>query len=276
MINVKVLAFSVLKSNTFFGKILRFLFRKFQLGKYSTRLSLNIIPRPEYGYCLFQAAKLAQKLGYKTISVIEFGVAGGNGLVNLELHATKIKEQLGIELEIYGFDTGFGLPKPTDYRDLPYHWKEGFYKVDLDKLTTKLSKSKLVIGDVEKTVDSFVKSYAPAPIGAIIFDLDYYSSTKNALKLLSNNPDGFLPRVFTYFDDVLGGEIELYGEHTGERLAIDEFNSESNDVKISIPYYLRVDPAHQWHQKIWVCHFFKHKKYNDFVSVEHQQLPLRG
>jgi hypothetical protein len=252
----------------------RYSIRKLQLGKYSTRLLINVVPRPEYGYCLFQAAKLAQKLGYQTISVIEFGVAGGNGLVNLEHHAVEIEKQLGVKIQIYGFDTGLGLPRPTDYRDLPYHWKEGFYKVDLAELKTKLHKTKLVIGDVQETVVTFLKDFEPAPIGAIMFDLDYYSSTKNALNLLSDKPEFFLPRVFTYFDDVLGGEVELYGEHTGERLAIAEFNAKSTDVKISKPYYLRIDTSQKWHQQIWICHFFEHAQYGDFVSVENQQAPL--
>jgi len=275
MSNLKAVGFSVLKSRSILGKILRLFFRKLGLGKYSMRLLLNIVPRPHYGYCLWQAANLAKKLGLSQISVIEFGVAGGNGLINLEFHASKIKAQLGVEVEIYGFDTGFGLPRPTDYRDLPYHWKEGFFEVELDKLRAKLSKSELIIGDVEKTLDSFIADFSPAPIGAIMFDLDYYSSTKNAMKLLSINPENFLPRVFCYFDDVLGGEIELYGEHTGERLAISEFNDQSKDVKVSIPYYLRTDTSQEWHQQIWICHFFKHSNYNNFVSVEHQQAPIK-
>jgi hypothetical protein len=275
MTKIKTFVLSVIKSRNFVGGVLRFLIQKSRLGKYSTRLLLNIVPRPEYGHCLFEAAKLAQKLGQKSISVIEFGVAGGNGLINLEFHAAKIEKQLGIEIQIYGFDTGYGLPKPTDYRDLPYHWKEGFYKVDLDKLNSRLLRSKLVIGDVQETVKLFLENFTPAPIGAILFDLDYYSSTKNAMSLLSNNPKHFLPRVFCYFDDVLGGEIELYGEHTGERLAIAEYNAESTEVKISTPYYLRIDTIHKWHQQIWICHFFKHAQYNDFVSVDHQQAPIR-
>src|SRR5215831_11062434 len=63
------------------------------------------IERPAYYYCVYQGALLAKRLGHDSISVIEFGVAGGNGLLNLEMHAEKINEELGIKIEIYGFDT---------------------------------------------------------------------------------------------------------------------------------------------------------------------------
>jgi hypothetical protein len=218
---------------------------------------------------------LAQKLGQKRISVIEFGVAGGNGLINLEFHAKEVTRITGVEIEIYGFDTGRGLPKPTDFRDLPYHWKEGFYEMNFEELCVKLRSSKLILGDVKTTVRDFFEKYNPAPIGAIMFDLDYYSSTMDAFELFTGKLTGFLPRVFCYFDDVIGGEVELYGEHTGERLAISEFNNVSKTIKISEPFYLRVDMKMPWHQQIWITHFFEHGQYNQFVSVLNQQMPVR-
>ncbi|MCG3146245.1 MAG: hypothetical protein HONDAALG_04132 [Gammaproteobacteria bacterium] len=43
---------------------------------------------------------------------------------------------------------------------------------------------------------------------------------------------------FTYFDDTIGSEIQLYNDYIGERLAIHEFNQTHLDVKLTIPYYL--------------------------------------
>ena len=40
--------------------------------------------------------------------------------------------------DIYGFDLGTGLPKPKDYRALPYHWREGFFSMDEQNLRSKL------------------------------------------------------------------------------------------------------------------------------------------
>ena len=93
-------------------------------------------------------------------------------------------------------------------------------------LKKKLTKAKLVIGNIENTSKTFFSKYNPAPIGAVIHDFDFYSSTKTALSMMNDNSDFFLPRVFSYFDDTIGSELELYNDFTGERLAINEFNSQ--------------------------------------------------
>ena len=67
--------------------ILRWLDRRFGLFAYLTRLELGSVDYAWYGYPLLHAAWLAKKLGHSEIAAIEFGVAGGNGLVALERHA---------------------------------------------------------------------------------------------------------------------------------------------------------------------------------------------
>ena len=94
---------------------------RLEVGSYEERLKLGAVERPHYGYCVYNAAANAKKLGYKKISFLELGVASGNGLINLEYHATEASKLLSIDIEVYGFDLGSGLPKPLDYRDYPYH-----------------------------------------------------------------------------------------------------------------------------------------------------------
>lgn len=93
---------------------------------------------------MYNAATLAKKLGLKKISCIEFGVAGGNGLVQMERHAEAITNELGIEFEIFGFDTGEGLTPPKDYRDMPYRFRTGNYKMDVDKLKDRLGSGSVI------------------------------------------------------------------------------------------------------------------------------------
>ena len=245
------------------------------LGSYKQRVRIGAIDRPHYGHCVYNAAVLAKKLGYKRISILEFGVAGGNGLVNLEWHAQETSKLLSIDIDIYGFDTGEGLPEPLDYRDIPYNWKKGFYKMDVPKIQARLKKAKLVLGDLRETSKDFFEKYNPAPIGAIAQDLDFYSSTVIALRMLEAGEKYYLPRVFCYFDDVVGNVIELYNDFTGERLAINEFNEAHRDIKLGLPYHLfqRKD-VEPWYHNIWICHFFKHSHYNEFVSIENHQLSL--
>ncbi len=248
-----------------------------RFGSYESKLQHGAIQRPNYGYCLYNAAKLAKRLGHSRISAIEFGVAGGNGLVSLEEHAATISRLVQIEIEIYGFDTAEGLPKPIDYRDLPYHWKEGFYKMDLELLKSRLRNAKLVLGDVADTLVTFFEKYKPAPVGAISFDLDFYSSTKSALAVFHGEHQFLLPRVFCYFDDTIGSEVEAYSDFTGQRLAIHEFNLENELIKLGFPYCLlngRITSP--WRNQIWVAHLFNHPDYNTFVSDTEQQLPIRA
>ncbi len=249
--------------------------RKFKLGSYLSRLENGLVERPHYGYCVYQGASLAKKLGHRRVSVIEFGVAGGKGLLNLEYHAAEASRALGIEIDIYGFDTGKGLPAPVDYRDLPYHWQEGFFAMDAERLRSRLKKARLVLGDIRETARSFCAEYDPAPVAAVMHDFDYYTSTAAALGMFDAPERYFLPRVFCYFDDIIGSETELYSDYTGERLAIREFNQTHRTKKIAAPYHLltrRIREA--WHHQIFIYHDFAHSRYNDFVSGATQQLPL--
>lgn len=244
-----------------------------RLGDYRFRLSIGAVERPNYAHLVLNAAQLAARLGYPRMSVLEYGVAGGNGLVALEYHAAEVEKLVPVKIEIYGFDTGKGLPAPKDYRDLPYHWREGFFHMEEDKLRQRLARAKLVLGDIGLSSKTFFERHDPAPIGAIIHDFDFYSSTAAGLSMLHAGERYYLPRVFCYFDDTIGDTIALYSDFTGQRLAIKEFNAASEHVKLGQAYYFGY-PREVWHDQIWICHFFQHSKYNAFVSAEDQQLRI--
>jgi len=248
--------------------ITRRLVRSLPFIPYPLRLGIDAVARPHYGYCVFHSAKLAKQLGLRRMSVIEFGVAGGNGLVNLESHAIEAKKHLDVDVEVYGFDTGAGLPEPTDYRDQPYHWHRGHFKMDQAKLLTRLRFAKVVLGRISETLPSFVEKYNPAPIGAICVDVDYYSSTIEAFGLLDVGRERMLPRVYMYFDDIFGGEGEMHSSFTGERLAISEFNGVHEYQKISEAFHLRSDQDYHgfWRDRIYIYHDFHHSDYCRFTA----------
>ena len=256
------------------SKKIRRLIRNFNFGSFEFRMEVSALRRNHYAYICYNAAKLAKKLGYKKISIIEYGVGEGSGLISLEKYADEIQKIFNVELDIYGFDSGKGLPKPVDYRDLPYHWKEGFFSMNEGDLQKKLKKAKLVIGDIKETSKTFFSEYNPAPIGAVIHDFDFYSSTKIALSMMNENIKFFMPRIFSYFDDTIGSEVELYNDYTGERLAINEFNTNNKDIKICQPYHFLALTKENWHHQIWIIHFFKHVKYNLFISQDKPKLPF--
>ena len=221
--------------------------------------------RPNYVWGVVNAAGLAQALEIPRISVIELGVAGGNGLIALEKITTRVAEALCLQIDVYGFDSGVGLPKPTDYRDLPNLFSEGFFPMDANNLRARLDKAQLMLGSVENTIPKFVNSN-PSPIGFIAFDLDLYSSTKHALRLFDADEKFLLPRVYCYFDDMLG---YTYSEFTGELLAISEFNtshamrkiSKINGLRYLVP---RKCQPHCWVEQFYMAHIFDHKLYGEY------------
>ena len=245
--------------------------KQFSLFSYEERLSIEAVDRPNYGYCIFQAARLASLLKYPTISVIEFGCGGGNGLLNAELHIKEAMKIFPVNIDLYGFDGENGLPPPVDYRDTPHYFRAGFYEMDRNSLERQLKHAKLVIGDIKDTCATFLQENDPAPIGCMLHDLDFYSSTHEALKLLDADASHFLPRVFMYFDDVIGDDVWLCNEYTGQRLAIEEFNETHKAKKICKNYYVaKKFPYSLWPDRIYIHHDFEHPRYNDFVADKEQ------
>jgi hypothetical protein len=243
------------------------------LFSYEDRLAINALDRPHYGHCIFQAARLATLLRYEKISVIEFGCGGGNGLLNAEMHIAEVMKIFPVKIELYGFDMGSGLPCPQDYRDMPYYFQAGLYKMDQQSLERKVKFAKIVIGEVKDTCATFFRDYGAAPIGCIFHDLDYYSSTSASLKILDVDASHLLPRIFMYFDDIIGNnDLWLCNDFTGERLAIEEFNRAHASKKICRDYWLtHKHRAQWWPDQVLVYHDFAHPKYNDFVASKEQK-----
>ncbi|MEN8203402.1 MAG: hypothetical protein ABFS28_12460 [Bacteroidota bacterium] len=241
--------------------------------KYRTLLSMPNMSRGNYVWGAICGADLASNLNLDKISFIEFGVAGGNGLIELETIAIEIEKMYNISVDVFGFDTGKGLTKPVDYRDLPHLWNEGFYPMDVEKLQGILKKSKLILGDIKDTIDDFIVS-KPAPIAFISFDMDLYTPTVEAFKVFEDDNAILLPRVHCYFDDIMGYS---YSEYNGERLAISEFNQKFETKKISPIYCLEhyIENSPDWAKKIYMAHFFDHGLYNtnDGMLVQ-PDLPL--
>jgi hypothetical protein len=240
------------------------------------RLLWDAVPRPWFAYGMYHAARQAAALGMDRIAAIEFGVAGGNGLLVLEELAKEIEPLHGVAIEVWGFDLGRGLPGALDVRDCPYLWAPGDYVMDEAALRPRLTTARLVLGDVKDTVTA---QHDMAPVGFVSFDLDYYSSTAAAFALFDAPPDRMLPRVFCYFDDIIGGNEALFCEFVGELLAIAEYNDAHADRKIARIYGLahkRKVPA-DWNDMMFVHHAFSHPRYATYLGFEHEtpRAPLR-
>ena len=217
--------------------------------------SWELAPRSHYFTGVHAAALQARSEGVQAITVAEFGVASGNGLLALEWCAAKVSNGTGVRIDVVGFDSGEGLPQLCgDYRDHPDRWKTADYPQDSGTLRKRLKPTtRLLLGNVDHTVDEFLAT-KPHPLGFAAMDLDLYSSTKSALRVFTRPNRRQLRRTFLYFDD-----IDYVWNHrfAGELLAIDEFNAEGSGVRIDVWRGLmkgRPFPEQTWLRKMYVAH----------------------
>jgi hypothetical protein len=176
-----------------------------------------------YAVGLQLACKYAKLAGAHHFTAIEFGVAGGNGLVELTRHAKALSHNTGMKIKVVGFDGASGLPPGSDYRDAPWLWNPGDFPCDVDRLRSLLpAETELVLGPIQETFPRWLREKPQPPIGFIGVDVDYYSSTAAICEALgSAEVNRLLPLVALYLDDMLR---YLTPRCTGELAAIAEFN----------------------------------------------------
>lgn len=230
-------------------------------GSFRAKVDHDLVIRQHNAYCLLKCADHAKSLGIKTVSVLEFGVAAGAGLMNLVHIARRVTESTGIGFKLYGFDTGAGMPPPLDYRDHPDLYRSGDFPMNVAKLRAALPpNAQLVIGEVSQTVPQFLQTLSgDEPIGYVVFDVDYYSSTRDALAILQHSdPARYLPITLTYFDDI---SLDAHNSYCGQLLAIDEFNRASALRKIERPQFLEASRLYKkapWLKHIFFAHVLDH------------------
>jgi hypothetical protein len=189
------------------------------------------------------------------------GVATGAGLLNMCRIAERTKAATGVDIRVVGFDTGKGMPAALDYRDLPELYQAGDFPMDMPKLRRALPPfARLVLGNLKDTVNTFVDSdlEKTSPLAFVAIDVDYYSSAKSALAILTGPAEKYLPVVPVYLDDI--GSYAC-SQWTGELLAATEFNDEQPMRKIA-PFTLlrsrRIFKNPQWIDRMFACHIHDH------------------
>ena len=162
--------------------------------------------------------------GRRRVSLIEFGVATGAGLMNMAEIAREVTALTGMEIKIHGFDTGKGMPPARDYRDHPDMYAQGDFAMNVERLRAKLPPNvELHLGEIHETVDAFLQGLPPTElIGYVVIDVDYYYSAVDALRIFGGRPEQYLPLTLTYLDDIW---CERHNSACGERLAVAEWNA---------------------------------------------------
>ena len=213
--------------------------------------------RAQHAFGLLQAADWAKEYGIARLSAIEFGVANGAGLLNLCEIARKVTESTGVEFDIYGFDSGAGMPAPRDYRDHPEYYRRGDFPMQNPTALRSLlpTNARLILGSICETVSAFQPS---APIGFVSMDVDYYFSTVEALQVFCGPPESYLPWVILYLDDL---EFDGHNEHCGELLAAREF-TQAHPLRPITRYNLlrqkRIFQRALWIDHVHIAHVLDH------------------
>jgi hypothetical protein len=212
-------------------------------GNIVKKIDYDLVARQPYAFGLQEAFRFAaderQRLGVSRLVFIEFGVASGAGLLNICRIAAALSRHYDIDYRVVGFDTGEGMPPPVDYRDHPEKYLDGdFAPHDTAALQRSLpANAQIIYGPIRDTVGQLHTVLEPGDvIGFISIDVDYWSSTKDCMKLFDSLALSFLPRTPVYFDDVNNVD---HNPFAGELLAIDEFNVDHTNSKISKMNQLR-------------------------------------
>ena len=250
----------------------------FLFGSFRSKVKYDLVPREAYAYGILAAADYAIENNIKKITIIEFGVAAGNGLLNMCYIADKVNKLTGVEIQILGFDTGAGMPPPIDYKDHPEKYFTGdFPPIDTQKLVNSLPpNAKLILGNISDSIKDIDK-YCNSPIGFVSVDVDYYTSTIDCLKIFNLSSDNYLPYVFTYFDDVYNID---HNDFCGELLAINEFNLKNDNRKITKATLLnssRIFRRSPWTHQIYLAHIFDHKNRTvDYIQKNRDEVTVLG
>lgn len=232
----------------------------FLFGSFRKKVTYDLVLRPQHAYGILEAADQAKRHGIDRISVVEFGVANGAGLMNIIEIAKQVTKTTQVKIDIYGFDTGEGMPPPIDYRDHPEYYNTGDFPMNKVLLEEKTKgDATLLFGPIDKTLTSFMDSLsAEAPIGFVSVDVDYYSSTKEVLELFKTEASKFLPLTLVYFDDIF---MSHHNDKCGELLAIKEFNENNNLRNLSYHDFFvntRLFKNAIWVKQLYYLHVLDH------------------
>lgn len=220
------------------------------------RNAWGVSGKPAYLLGTLTAAEKAIEQNISEISVVEFGVAGGRGLLVLQREAEAVERETGVKVNVYGFDTGsIGTPKLIgDYRDHPDHCQPGDFPMDEGLLRSQLSeRTTLILGDVAETVEGFFDDRNAAPVGFVSLDIDAYSAVRDALKIFTLPSKRMLYQVPIFMPN----ENIFNHRFAGAMLAVEEFNQQNSSVKIDRWYGVKIGnafPERNYFEQMYIAH----------------------
>lgn len=230
-------------------------------GSFEQKVAFDLVLRHHNAFGILKAAQLAKDAGIAGITVLEFGVAAGAGIVNMCDVAGAVGRATGVEIRVLGFDTGKGMPPPVDWRDHPDLYGAGDFPMDVEALKARLPAScELLLGELRDTVPQALAAgrFADYPIGYAVIDVDYYSSARQALRIFEGSASNYLPLAVVYLDDIF---MDEHNPKAGELLAVDEFNRACELRVICRNEFLgtgRIFSRAKWLKQVYFLHVMDH------------------
>src|SRR5690606_30770495 len=78
-------------------------------GSFRAKVAFDLILRQQHAYAILACADLAREMDIHEVSLVEFGVAAGAGMLNICELAKRVTRETGVRFRIFGFDTGKGM-----------------------------------------------------------------------------------------------------------------------------------------------------------------------
>jgi hypothetical protein len=229
-------------------------------GSVRTKIKYDCVPRQPYAFSILAAADHAKSYGIDKVTIVEFGVAAGAGLMNMCWIAEQVTRETGVRFDILGFDSGEGMPPPRDYRDHPEKYFTGdFPPVDRQALVDALPpNARIYFGPIDVSLQR-AKSEIDSVIAFVSIDVDYYWSTRQCLEIFTWDAARYLPSVPVYLDDIQDVDDN---EYCGEMLAVKEFNTENQSRKITVmnclPHW-QIFKNSVWQKQVHYAHILDHE-----------------
>jgi hypothetical protein len=223
-------------------------------GSFRLRVAFDLVVRHHNAFAILKAADLARSLGLRKMTILEFGVAKGGGLMNMCAIAKRVTAITGVSITVVGFDTGTGMPPARDFRDHPDLYGAGDFAMDVPLLRKRLpDNGRLILGDIATTVAQFLRDdlRPECPIGYVAIDVDYYYSAVSVLQVFESDARHYLPITYIYLDDI---ELDSHNPSAGELLAVDEFNRRGEFRKIYRNEFL--ENQRLFCRPVWLKHIY--------------------
>ena len=159
-----------------------------------------------------------------------------------------------------GSTPAWACPGRLDHRDVPNLYRESGFPMDEAKLRARLKSARLILGDVNETIGTFLAS-RPAPVGFVSVDVDLYSSTMSALKVVRRGPGVAVTACVLLLRRHSGRDVFRVHRRTTRHCGLQRGPRDAERFRRYSVYGISCIPPHSteaWPDQMFIAHLFDH------------------